>query len=97
MWSREILRYVGKAIAIECRVANLEDAIEGELSVHANFELPAVALEVPGPYSTVSREAQVDAGVRQEVLRRLGRCVLREIGPRADHRKANIGTDADRD
>src|SRR5579875_356895 len=95
--SCEILRDVGETVSFERRIANLEDAVEGELSVDANFELPAVALEVPGPQPAMGRQPHVDARVGEEVLRRLGSAVLREIGLRPDHREANVGTDADRD
>src|SRR5579875_817706 len=93
----EILRQVSRTVPIACPIANLVDAVEGKLSFHANFEFPAVTLEFPGPDPRVGRQAQVDAAVRYEIPRRLGQRVVREIGLRTDHRKADIGADTHRD
>jgi len=87
----QILRYVSQAKAGERRIANLKDVVEDELSIHSDLELTATSLELPGPQSPMSRLAQVDARVGNEVLWDFWNGVTREVGLRSDHGKANIG------
>ena len=61
-------------------------------TLHPQFA-PAL-LELPGIEPAMGRQAQVDAGVRGQVLRRLWPCPFGEIGRRADDRRAHVRPDA---
>ena len=61
-----------------------EDVVEDELSVHAHLQFTTVPFKLPRPHSSVRCKTQVNARVRDEVQRCLGRRMLREIGRCAD-------------
>ena len=69
---RQVLRHVGQPEPGHRGVEDLEDAVEDELAFHAHPQLLAVLLELPGVQPAIGGQAQVDAGVSDQVLRRRG-------------------------
>ena len=76
---RQILRHVGEPEPGNRGIEDLEDAVEDELAFHADPQLLAILLEFPGVQPAIGGQAQVDAGVTDQVLRRLRRRMLREV------------------
>ena len=67
----QILRQIGKAKAGQRRIEYLRDAVEDELPIDAHLQLAAALLKLPGVQPAIGRQAQIDAVVVGQVLRRL--------------------------
>ncbi len=83
-------RQIGEAHAAEGGLQHHGNAVEDELAVDAHAEFPALPLEFPGVEAAARRQAQVDAAVRRQVLRRLGAPPAFEISGRADDGHAHL-------
>ncbi len=97
MGPRQVLRHIGEPETSERGVENLKDAVEHKLALHPHFQIAAVLLELPCVQPAIGWKSQIDAIVTDQVLRRLWRGSLREVGLGADHGEANVGPDVHRD
>src|SRR4051812_16406074 len=66
---RDVLRDVSEPEAVHCGIEDLEDAVEHELSFDPDGQFLSITLELPSVKPTIGGQAQVDAGVIDEVLR----------------------------
>jgi hypothetical protein len=68
MGLNQILRQIGEAESAQCRSEDRGERIENELAIDAYLQLLMASFELPGIQPTIGRQAQVDAGMTDQVL-----------------------------
>jgi hypothetical protein len=89
-----VLRQISEPASDERRVDPQREIVERQLPLDVHLQLAAVLLELPRLDVAVGRQAQVDTGMRGQVLRAFRPRPFREIGWRADDRHAHVRPDA---
>jgi hypothetical protein len=70
MGLRQVVRDVGEAESGQRRIEHLRGAVEDELAFHAHFQFAGALFEFPGVQTATRGQAQIDAVVPDQVLRR---------------------------
>ena len=80
------LGQVDQAKAVQRGIEHRAGAVEHKLSVDPDVEIAPVPFELPGVETVMRRQAQIDAVMAGEILRRAGLLARGEIGRRANDR-----------
>ena len=91
MRPHRILRHIGQPESSQRRIEHRGGAVEHKLPLDAHPDLAATFLEFPRIQPAMRRQAQIDAGMRRQVLRRLRPRAAGEIRRRTDDRRAHVG------
>ena len=84
------LHHIGESKAVQRRAQQCARVIEHQLAVDAHIQRASVLLEFPDIDAAMARQAQVDAAVAGQLLRRARLLARSKIGGRTDDRHAQV-------
>ncbi len=97
MLADQVLHQIGEPEPVQCRLADMEDAVEGQLPVHPHPLRPPGPLELPGIEAAQGGQAQVDAAMAGQFLRGARAAGLGEIAGCCHHQHPHFRADRHRD